>query len=62
MTDFINCTPHPIKMNDGRVFAPSGSVARVSSTFTEPDGNGVCKVVYGDLTGVPAHSPTRSTS
>ena len=57
MTKFVNCTPHPIKLNDGRVYEPSGDVARVSSHFTAPDSNGVCKVVYGDLTGVPDPQP-----
>lgn len=50
---FVNCTPHAIVLNDGRVFDPSGQVARVSSshtTFTDD----VCTVKYGELTGVPA--------
>lgn len=52
MTNFVNCTPHSIKLNDGRVFDPSGSVARVSSSFTDFTDD-ICTVVYGDLTGVP---------
>jgi hypothetical protein len=52
MTKFINCTPHAIVLNDGRVFDPSGSVARVSSSFTDFTDD-VCTVKYGDLTGVP---------
>lgn len=52
MIKYINCTPHAIKLNDGRVFDPSGSIARVSSSFTDFTDD-VCKVVYGDLTGVP---------
>ena len=52
MTKFVNCTPHAIKLNDGRVFDPSGSVARVSSSFTDFTDD-ICTVVYGDLTGVP---------
>lgn len=51
---FINCTPHAIVMNDGTTYAPSGNVARVSLSFTTPDNNNVCQVVYGELTGVPA--------
>lgn len=51
---FINCTPHAIVMNDGRVFEASGQIARVSSSFTEFDAEGICTVKYGDLTGVPA--------
>ena len=56
MTNFVNCTPHPIKLNDGTMFNPSGTVARVSSSFTDFK-DGVCKVVYGDLTGVPDPQP-----
>lgn len=52
MTKFVNCTPHAIKLNDGRVFNPSGSVARVSSSFTDFTDD-ICTVVYGDLIGVP---------
>ena len=50
---FINCTPHAIMLNDGRVFEPSGVIARVSSSFTD-FADDICEVVYGDLTGVPA--------
>ncbi len=32
---FINMTPHPIVLNDGTTFAPSGQVARVASKFRE---------------------------
>lgn len=50
---FVNCTPHAIMLNDGTTFPPSGNVARVSSSFTDFDADGVCTVQYGDLTGVP---------
>lgn len=52
MTKFINCTPHAIVLNDGRVFEPSGLVARVSSSTTDFIDD-VCETVYGELTGVP---------
>jgi len=52
MTKFINCTPHAIVLNDGRVFEPSGSVARISVSFTD-FADDVCIVKYGDLEGVP---------
>ena len=29
--EFINLTPHVIRLNDGREFPPSGTVARVAS-------------------------------
>ena len=51
--NFVNCTPHAIVLNDGRVFEPSGDVARVSVSFTEFS-NDVCRAQYGQLTGVPA--------
>ena len=34
MATYINLTPHPISLNDGRVFAPSGTVARVTTILT----------------------------
>ena len=52
MRKFINCTSHAIVLNDGRVFEPSGSVARVSTSFTDI-ANDLCMVKYGELTGVP---------
>ena len=52
MKKFINCTPHAIVLNDGRVFEPSGSVARVSTSFTD-FADDVCLVKYGELEGVP---------
>ncbi len=53
MTKYINCTPHTIKLNDGRSFPASGDVARVSSTHTSFVDD-CCTVVYGDLANVPA--------
>lgn len=32
--NYINLTPHTINLNDGRSFAPSGEVARVSQDWT----------------------------
>ena len=57
MPNFINCTPHPIVLNNGTVYAPSGQIARVSSSHTPLDANGVCRVVYGDLVNVPDPAP-----
>ena len=50
---FVNCTPHDIKLNDGTIFAASGVVARVSASYTEFDENGICQQVFGDVTGLP---------
>ena len=50
---FINLTPHNINMNDGSVFSPSGTIARVSTTFSDFDQHGVCQQQYGQVTGLP---------
>lgn len=56
MTAFINATPHAIVLNDGRVFPPSGVVARVSFTFdrvAEIDGVAVYRNEPGEIVGLP---------
>ena len=58
----VNLTPHPINImnGDGNIqvtFAPSGDVARVSSTTTSAGtiaGIPVSKLKMGDITGLPA--------
>jgi hypothetical protein len=49
---FVNCTPHPLNLNDGTTIAPSGIVARVQATFTDFE-DGVCRQVFGDVEGLP---------
>lgn len=56
LTVGINLTPHPIVLNDGRVFNPSGDVARVSVSFAEPDGD-VCEQVFGAMYYLPEPMP-----
>ena len=51
--NFINLTSHAIHLGDGRVFEPSGSIARVSSKHTDFDENGVCRVEFGEVTDLP---------
>lgn len=54
--NFINLTPHPIVLNDGTAFAPSGVVARVTDSFTpaaECGGVLAWSVGYGEVTGLP---------
>jgi hypothetical protein len=51
---FINLTPHEIRLNDGRVLPPSGTVARVSSAHSPFDENGVCQVNFGEIAGLPS--------
>jgi hypothetical protein len=54
-TTFINCTPHDIVFNDGTVFSKSGTVARVSATFSEI-ANGMCDQVFGTVQDLPEPS------
>lgn len=60
--NLINLTPHPIVLNDGRSFAPSGAVARVSEVhhlvnhFTDPQTEAYTPVFRGvpsAVTGLP---------
>ncbi len=51
--EFINMTPHVIKLNDGREFLPSGQVARVSNEFSEFDTDGIADVKFGPVAGLP---------
>ena len=50
--NYVNCTPHAIALNDGRKFAPSGSVARVGAEFTPIVGD-CCEQVFGEVSGLP---------
>lgn len=50
--EFKNYTPHTIVLNDGRAFESVG-VARVSNSFTAFDADGICTVVYGEISGLP---------
>lgn len=57
--NFVNCNPHAIKLNDGRVFAPSGNIARVSQSISEFDEDGIATQSFGAVEGLPA--PTENT-
>ena len=57
-TEFVNLTPHDIKLNDGTVYPASGKVARVANTFSNFC-NGVAKVFYGEVENIP--EPKRGT-
>ena len=50
---FVNCTPHPIQLNNGVKFEPSGSVARVSQSMTDFDENGIAVQSFGSVQGLP---------
>ena len=57
MVKFINATPHPIVLNDGRVFEPSGVVPRVSQTITEFDSDLIAVQSFGEVEGLPEAEP-----
>jgi hypothetical protein len=50
--NYINLTPHAIRLNDGRNFDASGSIARVSSVHSDFV-NDLCDVTFGPITGLP---------
>jgi hypothetical protein len=49
---FVNLTPHRIVLNNGTVFESEG-VCRVDSSYTPFDENGISRVVFGEVTGLP---------
>ena len=52
----INATPHAIKLNNGKIFEPSGIIARVSSELVETgeiDGIPVFSQNFGEIMGLP---------
>ena len=55
--NFVNCTPHALNLNNGTTLPTSGTVARVSASFTAFDSNGVCRQVFGDVSGLPDPQP-----
>jgi hypothetical protein len=48
----INLTPHAITVA-GTTFPPSGTVARVSASFS-PISDGVCLQIFGEVQDLPA--------
>jgi hypothetical protein len=54
MAQFVNCTPHAIALNDGRVLPPSGQVARVDASHSPFDADGIGYVHFGVVTGLPS--------
>lgn len=49
---YINLTPHAIRLNDGREFQPSGVIARVSAGFSAIVDD-VCEQTFGEVSGLP---------
>lgn len=59
MKTFINLTPHAVRLNNGTEFPASGTIARVTSSFTAFDEDGVAKVVFGEVQNLP--EPAKDT-
>ena len=51
-TTFINCTPHDIQFNNGTIFPKTGTIARVSASFSEIV-EGICDQVFGIVQDLP---------
>lgn len=49
----VNLTPHVVRLNDGREFQPSGTVARVATEYTAFDSDGIASVSFGAVQGLP---------
>lgn len=49
---FVNLTPHDIVLNNGTIVEKSGTVARVSASFTEFN-DGICRQEFGEVEGLP---------
>ena len=54
MLKFVNATPHPIVLNDGRVFEPSGVLPRVSQVISSFDTDLIATQSFGEIQGLPA--------
>ena len=53
---FVNCTPHVIRLNSGEEFPPSGNIARVTAYY-EVIAAGLFRVKYGEVQGLPDPKP-----
>lgn len=53
MKKLVNLTPHAIKLNDGTEVPPSGTVARIASSYSEFNSDRVAEVVFGEPVGLP---------
>lgn len=51
-TTFINCTPHDIQFNNGTIFPKTGTIARVSASFSDIV-EGICDQVFGTVQDLP---------
>lgn len=53
MKNYINLCPHDIKLNDSTIYPRSGAVARVATSFTDFNEDGICKIKYGEIENLP---------
>ena len=51
--NFVNCTPHPIVLNSGQTFKPSGTLPRVKASFSKFVGR-ICAQEFGEIENLPA--------
>lgn len=58
--NFVNLTPHAIKLNDGTIFEPSGVIARVAADLQEVgtiNGVKLFRQTFGEVEGLPEQVP-----
>ena len=58
--NFVNLTPHSIKLNDGTIFEPSGVIARVAADLQEVgtiNGVKLFRQTFGEVEGLPEEIP-----
>lgn len=51
--EYVNLTPHEVRLNDGRVFPPSGTVARVATGYSEVE-PGLFRAKFGEVVALPS--------
>ena len=52
--NFVNLTPHVIRLNDGTEIQPTAPAARVNASHSNFDHNNICTVNYGRVENLPA--------
>jgi hypothetical protein len=55
--NYVNLTPHVVRLSDGREFPPVAPPARVAQTHTEFDENLVCETRFGQVANLPEPQP-----
>ena len=55
----VNLCPHTVRFNSGLEFPPSGDIARVKTSYSEPVGElNIMEVEFGEIEGLPEPRPT----